>query len=381
MSFPHSSDKRIVVWVQKFKDRDSLMLQWIDPATGKRRSKSAGSNIRAIAEMKRTELEYELNHGLHQEASRMTWDKFRELFEEEYVSAKRPNTRDAYAVTFNSFERLCNPPSLRSVSERTISAFAGALRKEPGSRGGTIQESTIKLRLQILHTALTWAADQKLIPECPTFPSVRPPKRKPQPVSAEVFERLLAKSPDENMRVFLLTGWLAGLRLNEACCLEWEEADKAPYLDIPRERIVLPAGFVKAVEDQWVPLDRELQEALLALPRHGRRVFRFVDHKGRPVKAKAVGNRVAFLGRQAGVKLTMKSLRRGFGCYWASRVPAQVLQKLMRHHHISLTMTYYANVDDAATAAILNRERNSSRNTTAEETAEEQNKNPPSSCP
>jgi len=228
---------------------------------------------------------------------------------------------------------------------------------------------------------LAWAARQKLIPECPRFPTIRPPKRKPQPVSTEVFERLLDKAPDENMRVFLLCGWLAGLRLTEAYFLEWEETDAAPYLDLDRERIVFPAGFVKAVEDQWVPLDRQLREALLALPRHGQRVFRFVDANGKLVKAKAVGNRVAALGRQAGVKLTMKSLRRGFGCYWAARVPAQVLQKLMRHYHISLTMTYYANVDDAATQAILGRECNTLRNTPSSEPASEEKENPSSSSP
>jgi integrase len=350
------SEKRIVVWVQRFKGRNALMLQWIDPDTGKRKSQSAKTSDPEIAEKKRSDLKYELNHGLHKEASRMSWEKFREQFEEEYVSGKRPNTRDSFAVMFNAFERLCNPSSLRTITARTISRFVGALRKEPGKRGELMQESTIKVRLQFLHATLNWAAKQKLIPECPEFPSIRPPKRKPQPVSTEVFERLLAKAPDENMRVFLLSGWLAGLRLNEAFCLEWEETDKEPYLDIARERITLPAGFVKCREDQWVPLDRELREALLTLPRYGRRVFRFVDHTGRSVTEKAVGKRVCELGKIAGVKLTMKSLRRGFGCYWAARVPAQVLQKLMRHHNITLTMTYYANVDDAATQAILARE-------------------------
>src|SRR5262249_52789289 len=153
-----------------FKDRDNLMLQWIDPFTGARKSKSAETSIPAVAEMKRTELEHELNHGLHKEASRMSWEKFRELFEAEDGSGKRPNTRDSYTVTFNSFEQLCNPTSLRTISERTISPFVGALRREKGSRGAK-QESTIKVRLQFLHTALAWAAKQKLIPECPAFPS------------------------------------------------------------------------------------------------------------------------------------------------------------------------------------------------------------------
>ena len=110
-------------------------------------------------------------------------------------------------------------------------------------------------------------------------------------------------------------------------------------------------------------------------------MFQFIDAKGKPVNAKAVGNRVAFLVRQAGVKLTYKSLRRGFGCYWAARAPAQVLQKLMRHHNISLTMTYYANVDDGATHAILGRESSNvtgSRNTPAKASSAEVKENPSS---
>lgn len=313
--------------------------------------------------MKKTELEYELNHGLHKEASRMSWERFRELFEAEYVSGCRPNTRQNYADTFASFEKLSNPGSLKSITTRTLSAWVGALRKEGR------QESTIKVRIQFLHTALAWAVKQKLIPECPEFPSARPAKRKPQPVPVESFERLLGKAEDANMRAFLLAGWLAGLRLNEACSLEWEETDEAPYIDLARERIVFPAGFVKAVEDQWVPLDGELREALLELPRHDRKVFRFVDRRSGKLRnlprSIIVSHRISKMARKAGVRLTMKSLRRGFGCYWASRVPAQVLQRLMRHSDIKITMDYYANVDDAVMDAIRGREpslRNSSRN-------------------
>jgi hypothetical protein len=49
----------------------------------------------------------------------------------------------------------------------------------------------------------------------------------------------------------------------------------------------------------------------------------------------------------------MHSLRKGFGCRYASHVPAQVLQKLMRHANIKTTMDYYANVDAAVEAAVL----------------------------
>ena len=356
-------EERVTVWVQRVKDRSSLMLQWIYPDTGKRKSKSAGTADEKDAEQARADLEYELNHGKYQEASRMSWERFRELFEDEYVAAKRQNTRENYTATFDLFERLCNPGALKSVSERTVSAFAAAMRKEPG-RGGnaTMAASSVKVRLQPLRTALLWAVEQKLLPGCPRFPEVKVPKKRPQPVPAESFERLAQKAPDDQTRAYLLAGWLAGLRLAEAFALEWEQTDAAPWVDLDRDRIVLPAEHVKGVEDQWVPLDPQLREALLALPRHGKKVFHFVTKGGRPVSLAAVSDRVIRLARKAGVKLTMKSLRRGFGCRYAGKVPAQVLQKLMRHSDIKITMDYYANVDDAVMEAVLGPQRNSSRN-------------------
>jgi integrase len=128
-----------------------------------------------------------------------------------------------------------------------------------------------------------------------------------------------------------LCGWLAGLRLNEALDLDWQEKDKAPFLDLA----------------------------------HSRKVFRFdaVDGRGqREVCDITVSARARDLAQAADVKLTMKSLRRGFGCRYAVRPPAQVLQKLTRHANINTTLDYYANVDDAVMEAVLGPRRNTPRN-------------------
>src|SRR5262245_8769221 len=119
-----NSTRRIVVWVQHFGDRPYLMLQWHDPATGKRKSQSAQTNNPKDAEQARQDLEYELNHGLRQDTARMSWERFRELFEEEYVAPLRPDTRRNYRVTLDLFERLCSPTSLQGVTARTVSTFA-----------------------------------------------------------------------------------------------------------------------------------------------------------------------------------------------------------------------------------------------------------------
>src|SRR5262249_55023182 len=161
--------------------------------------------------------------------------------------------------------------------------------------------STVKIRLQFLHTALSWAAGQKLLPEVPKFPAVKVPRKRPQPVPLESFERLLAKAEgDAPMRAYLLCGWLAGLRLTEALALEWEPTREAPYLDLPGNRIVVPAEFAKAAEDQWVKLSPVLREALLALPRRGRKVFHFVSTRdGGPLGDAGMSDRVVALAKRA----------------------------------------------------------------------------------
>jgi integrase len=338
------------------------MLQWIDPETGARKSKSAKTSDVQEAERARADLEYELSHGQYQEASRMTWERFRELFEAEYLPNLRPGTRKRYAHTLDLFEQLSRPARLRSVGERTVSAFAAALRQKDTSGRAGLNASTIRVTLQYLRTALNWAADQKLIPACPRFPAVKVPRKRPQPVPAESFERLLDKAPNDNTRAFLLCGWLAGLRLSEAAALEWAEVEKAPYLDLVLDRIILPAAIVKSVEDQWVPLDPALRQALEALPRLGRKVFQFTAKDGHPLTISGVSERVTRLAKQAGVRMGMHSCRKGFGCRYAAKVSAHVLQRLMRHQSIAVTMTYYANIDAAVEAAVFGPERNTKCN-------------------
>ncbi|OAI39238.1 hypothetical protein AYO40_01320 [Planctomycetaceae bacterium SCGC AG-212-D15] len=56
------------------------------------------------------------------------------------------------------------------------------------------------------------------------------------------------------------------------------------------------------------------------------------------------------MAKEAGVKLSMHRLRKGFGCRVAKQLGkggAPVLHVLMRHASMQVTMDYYASVDDA----------------------------------
>jgi hypothetical protein len=91
------------------------MLQWIDPETGQRKSKSAKTADAEDAETARADLEYELSHGKYQEASKLDWDRFRELFETEYAATLRTSSQ----------EKLASTPCLPSVRRSDESQECG----------------------------------------------------------------------------------------------------------------------------------------------------------------------------------------------------------------------------------------------------------------
>ena len=239
------------VWIQECSGRKYLQLQWHDPHTGERKTRSAKTADPGEAEKQRADLEYELNHGMFGVESRLSWERFRELFEAEYAAGLRPRSREKLAGVFDVFEALCHPKRLAKVNERTLSLFVKSLRERPRPKGKTgLAPITIKNYLVALKTALGWAARQRLIAAVPAFPEVTAPKKKPQPVPAEAFERLLDAAPDDRWRAFLLCGWWGGLRLSEARHLRRRREDRFPWLDLAGGRILLPGEFAKSGEDQ-----------------------------------------------------------------------------------------------------------------------------------
>lgn len=347
---------RIKVWVQAFHDRPFLMLQWHDPETGRRRSKSAGTKDAKEAEAARIDLESDLNNDRYQENSKLDWHRFRELFEQEYLPGLRERTREKYGTCLDVFEQIMNPAKLRAVNERTLSLFVKGMRERKLRNGKVgLAPQTMRNYLIALKTAFAWAADQKILASVPTFPAIKVPKKKPQPIPSESFEKLLAKAPDDLWRAYLLCGWWGGMRLSEARSLRWEQSDTLPWIDFERNRVMLPAAFAKSTEDQWIPLHPVLREALAALPRTGPEVFPFRSKRGGRLSRSAITGRVRELARRAGVKLSMHKLRKGFGCRVAKQLGkgnAPILHELMRHSSMQITMDYYASVDDALQDAI-----------------------------
>ncbi len=349
---------RVNVWVQAFKGRDALMLQWFDPDTGQRKSRSAKTADPDEAETKRADLEYELNHDVYREPNRRSWEEGRKLFEAEHLPGIRERSREKYGTVMDKFEKHCRPGRLRDVTERTLSAFVRGMREEsmPGGKVGMAAQS-IHNYLVALHTVLAWLVDQKLMDgPVPKFPKVKVPKKRPQPVPADDFLKVYAKAPDDQWRAYLFCAWWAGLRLSEARHLRRRPSEEWPWLDLRGDRIVLPAAFAKDVEDQWVPLHPRLREVLERLPDEGDAFFDFrSETTGLPLLRSSISHKVLNMAKRAGLKLGMHKLRKGFGCRAAKlygKQGAAMLHQLMRHKSMQTTMDFYASVDDALQESI-----------------------------
>jgi hypothetical protein len=124
------TEKRITVYVLRPKDRPYYRLEWVEPDTGLRRGKSAGTADPAEAEKKRADLEYELNHGIRAEPSKMPWETFRALYEDEKLAGAREATRKKAGYVFDAFEELAHPKTLGVVNERMVSRYAAKLREK-----------------------------------------------------------------------------------------------------------------------------------------------------------------------------------------------------------------------------------------------------------
>src|SRR5690242_17638670 len=87
-----TSEKRITVYLLRPNDRPFYKLEWVVPGTTIRKSVSAKTADPDTAERKRADKEYELNHGLHAEASRLGWEDFSDRYLKEKLADRRTNT-------------------------------------------------------------------------------------------------------------------------------------------------------------------------------------------------------------------------------------------------------------------------------------------------
>jgi integrase len=356
--------KRIKVYVLQLRDRDRktgatrerkhLTLQWTDPVTGRAKSQTAGTADRREAKHRASDLESDLNNGRYSEPSKMPWGEFRQLFENEKLAGSRDGTQSKVGYILDRFESQMSPRAIGDVTERTLSGYIKALRDSG------LAAATIHGHLAYLKVAFRWAHDQKIIPTVPKFPAVKIPKgaskrkiRAAARIGVDELSKLSEACPNHGWRLLLALAWHCGLRRNEARNVRGID------VDLRLHRIAIPdnkAGDEAATVFTTPELERLLLDRWPGGHLPEDRLITRDEVTADPFEITKQFRRIA---RNAGVKggatdgfATLHDLRRSFGSRWAAKVPAQVLQRLMRHADIKTTLDFYADVEQAALGAI-----------------------------
>ncbi|QDU60444.1 site-specific tyrosine recombinase XerD [Planctomycetes bacterium Pan216] len=344
--------ERTRVWIQQRKGR-TLALEWHDPTTGKRRTKSTGTNDWRAAEQQRAELEVDLNRGVDVGAGQMRWSRLRELYETEKLIETSPTNQKRAIDVFDSFESHVKLTTINSVTERTIAAYVATLRER------NLSPFTIQLHLRYLRAILRWAYKRQYLVRVPTIEMPPVPKaisrkkiRAAANITGEVFDRLLAACPNDGWRLFLAFCWHAGLRSSEARNVRGED------IDLEGHRIFIPNAKSRN-SDEHAFISPELNAILVGRYPKGIPSGQLISKREVSEDKSAISGTFQKIARRAGVKgaskhdlVTIHDLRRAYGSRMAGRVPAQVLQRLMRHANLSTTMSFYADTEAAAVEAL-----------------------------
>lgn len=343
-------DRRVNVWLQRRNNTPMLQMEWFDPETGQRKSKSTGTSDATAAEKIRGDKEYELNHGLHAEPSKMPWSDFRQRYEREKGGAE--TTLQKVAYVFDGFEALVKPQTIGHVTERMISRYATAMREKGHS------PSTISGYLAYIKAALNWAAGQRIIHEapkivCPSIPKgvSRSKIRAAARITDADFQRLLEHAPTPGWKLLIAFAWHCGLRRCEAMEVCGQN------IDLERHTVLIPSNKGNDADAAAIippALDAMLRRTYPDGIPNGRLITdvpadeRVVSNEFR----RKIATAAKVLGGGLGGLCTLHDLRRNYGSRWAAKVPAQVLQRMMRHANISTTMSYYADAELAAVGAV-----------------------------
>lgn len=336
--------------------RKCLSMYFVDAITGKRVTRSTGATRRREAERIAAKWEEQLRNGDWAPEHEITWDDFRDRYEEEVYPGLKPKTREARDCVFRHVERHINPHKLSAMTPQTLGTLQTKFR-----RAG-MSEATISAHCGHLRAALNWAHTQGYLRQ-PCKMKLKASTRRSRPVTTEEYERLIMSTPkvrphDAGRWTRYIEGlWLSGLRLGESLQLSWD-TDTPLHIDASGRhvRFYIDGSVQKSGQDQLLPITPDFAAFLLATPeaeRHGL-VFPLMGD-GKQMTQKRVSRVLSAIGRRANVNVSEKprevkwasahDLRRSFGTRWAPHVKPATLMTLMRHANVSTTMRYYVTLD------------------------------------
>lgn len=250
---------------------------------------------------------------------------------------------------------------LQKLTADQVQAFYSQKQKEG------IAASTIRAFHVILGVALKDAVRRKRLP-VNICTIVTPPRRATheiQPLTAEQARHLLEAARESRLLCLLTLALATGMRLGEILALRWEEVDlekgtlqvrhtvayiykhglieSEPKSESSRRSITLPQFVIAEMEQHRIHQAQARKKMGSTWEEHG---LVFPNKYGRHFNRASLQNLFKKALRKAGLPdIRFHDLRHSAATILLSMgVPAKVVQELLGHSHISITLSIYAHV-------------------------------------
>lgn len=259
---------------------------------------------------------------------------------------KAPSYLKAVRVYLRKFQSYFADIDIRDIGTKQIHEFYLSLSGKPH-----YIKNIVTALEKLLHDALDWED----IGQLPKFPRIDVPEPDIRTIDLDLQDKIIQAIPDPMDRAFILFTAREMVRPSETRALQWED------IDLKHDRVIIRRHFslneirptTKAKRIKILPLDGEVKQSLLTLPRHLTSPFTFWKGNGRPFSeswARKLWKRISLT---LGVNISLyQGTRHSSATEAADRVGVDAVQEFL--HHTSRAMTKrYAKVNVRALEKVL----------------------------
>jgi integrase len=312
------------------------------------RARSPVNTKRAALDYERQLIEAALSRGSSPQPTERRMDEFAVDFLETYASAN--NKPSEVAAKKRIVKRHIVPALghllLSEITTYEIERFKAALLETRPARSAaaperTLSRKTVRNILAVLGRMLRVATDWGFLATMPQIQQVKVSMPRFDFLTFEEAGRLLDRA-EPDWYVIILSALRTGMRLGELCALRWEDVDLVARCIVVRHAIWQGhVGTPKSGKEREIPIADDLLKALNG-HHHLRGELVFYAPDGSALRHNVMQHALWRAARRAGLRrIGWHTLRHSFASHLTMRgVPLRVIQELMGHATVQMTMRY-----------------------------------------
>jgi integrase len=204
-----------------------------------------------------------------------------------------------------------------------------------------LSPKSINMHLGVLSKRLNDAVEWGQLAIAPRLRYLRQPRPPFRFLSREEAKRLVAAMPEGRYRTMTILACHTGLRIGEVLALQWDDISFTNrHLVVRRSIVDGIIGTTKNNRERQVPLSTAVIFALESLPHDN--AWLFHQTTGAPLTYGMAQHAIAMGGRRTGLRpIGWHALRHSFASWLVGDgVPIPVVQGLLGHSTIEMTMRY-----------------------------------------